>query len=295
MFNFVLNVWQNFCTLHSDIFFRKGLVMLNYKPLFLLYLCSVYQISLYSFNPKKIINDFWKKTEQEEMHKDLSLPDGSTVELSAQEGSILIKPWNQQKISIEAQKSGTQEELKDTTIAIKAPQAKTAPLTITTRTPEQKKAAIVNFTLIVPPHTSLIIRGSSGTVKVMDIDGMLDVSLAQGDIDISNATKSVIAKTGEGVIKVKQKQLDKKDSLFTENGSGNTHLYIPRETPATVHARTLAGVVTSEHAITLAPQTVKLNKDTWARIKKEIDGTIGTGGAPITLEATKGNISIEEY
>jgi hypothetical protein len=214
------------------------------------------------------------------------------------QGTLTVKPWNQNKIIIEAEKIGTAQELKDTSIAIKAPvaQAKPSHLTITTRGIPEQKAATVNYTLMVPEHTALLVRSSSqGIVKIKQLDGSLDISLAEGDIDIANATTSVSAKTGKGTIKLKQKKLGERESIFLENGQGDVYIYLPRETQATVHARTLNGTVTSAHAITLQPQTVRLNKETWERIKKEVDGTLGTGGAPITLEATKGNISIEEY
>ena len=55
-------------------------------------------------------------------------------------------------------------------------------------------------------------------------------------------------------------------------------------------------MITSEHPVTLAPVTRKLTKETWDTMKKNVEGTLGglKGGAPINLEATKGNIIIKE-
>jgi DUF4097 and DUF4098 domain-containing protein YvlB len=277
-------------------------MILYKKHLSLSIFFCIYHISAFSFNPKKLIDNLWQKTEQEYLHKDMPLTDLSTVEMNTCEGKILVKTWTQPKIVIEAEKIGTAAQLKGTTIGIKKQllEAKTTHITITTHTIPDQQAALVNYTIMVPEHCSLIIRcADKGQIKVKSLYGTLDVSLGEGDIDIADTTKSVSAKTGKGTIKLKQKKFSDADSVFLENGRGNIALYLPRETKARLHARTLAGTVSSEHPVTQT-YTAKWNKDTWARIKKEVDGTLGTeidtaAKGPITLEATKGDISIEEY
>lgn len=270
------------------------------KTMFTLFVfISVHHFSLYSFNPKKLINNLWQKKEQEYIHKDLPLEDKSTIELCTLEGKITVKAWNQKKMIVEAEKEGTSEELKNTTIGIKThtpSESKTAHVTITTRVIPDQKSAVVNYNLMIPEHCALTIQnGQKGSVKIKHLQGALDISLAEGDIEITDSTKAVTARTGKGTIKLKQKKFSEPSSIFLENGRGTIQLHLPRGINATVHARTASGVVTSEHAITLHPQTVKLNKDTWEKMKREVDGSIGSDGAPITLEATKGNITIEEY
>lgn len=263
----------------------------------------IYHISAFSFNPKKLIDNLWHKTEQEYLHKDMPLPDSSTVEINTCEGKILVKTWAQPKVVIEAEKIGVATQLKSTTIGIKKQslETKTAYITITTNVAPDQKPATVNYTIMVPEQCSVIVRCSNkGQIKVKSLYGTLDVSLGEGDIDITDATKSVTAKTGKGTIKLKQKKFNDSASIFLENGRGNIALYLPRETKAYLHARTLAGTVSSEHPVTQT-HTAKWNKETWARMRKEINGTLGleadtaTSKGPITLEATKGDISIEEY
>jgi hypothetical protein len=71
---------------------------------------------------------------------------------------------------------------------------------------------------------------------------------------------------------------------------------LPRETRAQLLAKTTQGTITSEHPVTLTPVTRVINKETWEFLKKNVEGTLGglKGGAPINLEATKGNIVIKE-
>ncbi len=277
---------------------------------------SVHHFSLYSFSPKKFMNNLWQKKEQEYVHKDLPLEDKSTVELYTLGGKITVKAWNQKKIIIEAEKEGTQEELKNTTIGIKTnilpkivadkdqekpssnskPESKTAHVTITTRVIPDQNPATVNYNLMIPEHCALTIDNKQkGSVKIKHLQGALDISLAEGDIEVADSTKAVTAKTGKGTIKLKQKKFSDPSSIFLHNDRGNIQLYLPRGIHATVHARTSAGVVTSKHPIKRETQPVPLNEATWEKDKREVDGTIGAEGAPVTLEATKGNISIEEY
>lgn len=269
------------------------------KLITLLLACSIPYFSLYSFNPKKLISNMWQKTEQELFQKDEPLEDKSTIEINGIEGKVSIKSWSQKKMIIEAEKVGTQEELKNTTIGVKKSkmaQSSATHVTITTRVASDKKAAAVNYNLMVPEQCSIIVRLSQkGAVKIKHMQGRVDISTLEGDIEITDSTSSVAAKTGKGSIKLKQKKFSDASSILLESGRGSIYLHLARDTKATLHARTLQGVVTSEHPISRTSFPEKQNKESWERIKREIDGTLAGGGAPITLESTRGTITIEEY
>ena len=129
------------------------------------------------------------------------------------------------------------------------------------------------------------------------ITGDIDISLEEGSIEITDSEKTVNAKTGLGDIIVHQKKFDDPYSIFLQSHRGNITLHLPSETKATLQAKTHTGSILSDHLVTLAPLSLKLNKDEWERLKKNIEGTLGglKGGAPITLEATKGTIRLKEY
>lgn len=241
----------------------------------------------------------WQKNEHELFQKDEPLEDNSTIEINGLEGKVSVKSWSQKKMIIEAEKVGSQEELKSTTIGVKKskiPQTTTTHVTITTRVAPDKKPASVNYNLMVPEHCSILIRlGQKGSIKIKHMQGRVDISTLEGDIEITDSTSTVTAKTGKGSIKLKQKKFGDASSILLESGRGNIYVYLPRDTKAALHARTLQGVVTSNHPVSRTSFAEKQNKESWERIKREIDGTLGGGGAPITLESTRGNIVIEEY
>ncbi len=261
------------------------------KLLFALALLSqVYHKSVEAFN----VNSLWRRAEQEHITKEYQIDTGSAIVITNTDGSITIKPWDQQKIMIEATKKGSAEELKATTLSCKS---FGSDATITTRVAQDQKSAAVDYTIMVPEETKIRIVQTKGPVKIKGVRGNLDVSVQDGEIDIIDATNIVTAKTGKGDIKIQQKKFGPKESLFVETLKGTITLHLPRETQAQLHAKTGAGSITSDHPVTLAPITVKLNKDGWDRLKKDVEGTLGggKGGAPITLETSKGNILIKEY
>ncbi len=249
----------------------------------------LYHTSAIAFN----ISSLWQKTEQQKIKQEYLVEKGCTLKLYNTEGSYTIKPWNQNKITIEAEKKGTAEELKATTIVCSV---NGTDVRVTTRLTEGSPSAEVHYTLMVPEDSSITLEQTRGPVTIKGVLGSINVSLQEGPITIKASTKSVIAKTGAGSITVEQKKLEEPYNIFLESHKGDVTLLLPRETRAQLYAKTAQGMITSDHPVTLAPVTRKLNKETWEYLKKNVEGTLGglKGGAPINLEATKGNIIIKE-
>ncbi len=249
----------------------------------------LYHTSAFAFN----LGNLWPKTEQQKVRQEYQVDKECSLKLYNTEGSYTIKPWNQNKITVEVEKKGTAEELAATTIG-----ANVSPneARITTRVPEGKSSAKMHYTLMVPEDASVTIEQTKGPVTIKGISGSINVSLQEGAITIDGSEKSVIAKTGSGAITVDQRKLDEANCIFLESHKGHINLILPRETRARLNAKTAQGMITSEHPVTLAPVTSKLTKETWDAMKKNVEGTLGglKGGAPINLEATKGNIVIKE-
>lgn len=245
------------------------------------------------FNPTKFIKQLWQKNQQEIIAHDYTVNPASIIELYTQSGDIVIKTWKQNKLAIQATKSGTKEELEATKVSFKSQPQKTI---ITTNCPDSSNCATVDYAIIVPEKSSIKIHANlNGSITIKHVEGLIDLFTSQGAIKVSGSTNCVIAKNHNGDIFIKQAIFGEPHSIFLESLKGNIFLYIPYDTKANLHARSLHGVVISELPVTLQSKTMKLNKEAWERIKKEAFGTLGCGGAPITLEATKGNITIGAY
>lgn len=196
------------------------------------------------------------------------------LEITTQKGDISIKPWDQPYVHIEAQKRGTHEEIQNTKIAV---DANTQTITLrTTGKRESDTTAQVTYKILVPTHASLSIRAQEGNILIKYCEGPTTVALNKGSLIVKVRTSSP------------------ESSLFAEVTQGDITLHTPTSLNANIHAKTLSGSVTSEVYITTVPQTVLWNKETWNHFKKELQGTLGEGGIPITLETTKGSIYLLE-
>ncbi len=252
--------------------------------------------------PLQAINFNWfKKKEIQKISKNIPVQPRTQITLLNTEGSYTIKPWAQQKIAIEVQKKGTEEQLAATTIKSKV-SGKEA--TISTHLKEKGSTAQVQYTLRVPEDASIKITQTKGPVTINGIEGDIDISLEYGNIDIKGSTKTVIAKTGKGTITVQQRKLVDLNSIFLQAHNGTITVYLPRETRATLNANVQRGTITSDHPVTMTI-TTKLDKYCWDRLKKEVSGVLGSfkntseleqlkASAPITLEVTRGAIHIKE-
>ena len=256
----------------------------------------VYHIPAYSINFK-----FWQKNDIEKIKKDIPVQKNTQITLFNTQGSYTIKPWNQQKIALEVEKTGSLDQLKATLIKSKVSGKEAS---ITTQLKEGESSAKVTYTLRVPEDASIKITQTRGPVTINGINGDIDVSVEYGSIDIKGSTKTVIAKTGSGKITLKQRKLVEPNSIFLQVHKGSIELYLPRETRASLHANVGRGTISSEHPVSMT-LTTKLDRYWVDRIKKDISGVLGNfrdhdelekfrASAPITLEVTKGNITIKE-
>lgn len=266
------------------------------KKNYLLPIClltSIYNSLNFAFSTPKFISRLWQKNEQEVLKKSYDIKPDGTLKIDNIQGNIQVKTWDKDKIEIEATKTGTVEDLKNTTLSVKS---NSDQVSITTKVPENAQAATVQYSIMVPEKAKIHLAiAEKGTIKIEHPMGPVDVATDDGAIDITDSTNIVTAKNRTGKMTIKQKKFSGDSCLFLESFNGDIYLYLPRETKANLQAKTIGGLITSEYPVTLYPITMKLNKDSWSRIKKEVKGTLSDGGAPITIETTKSNIYINEY
>lgn len=259
---------------------------------FLIILLSITYYNSFAFTPKDIISKIWK-TPQETINKEFEINAKTSVEIEHLTGNISVKTWSQQKVTVEAIKYGTEQEAKDTSITFKN-NPKT--LKIVTTVVGEHTEAPIDFNIYVPENSNLKIKIlNSGTIVINQAQLNLHLFNQEGSITINDATAKVTANTDNGDIIIKQKRFNEKSSIFATTFKGNISLFLPRESSANLKATTNNGVVVSTQLITLESQTVKLNKEYWASVKKQVIGTLGSGGSPITLECNKGDIKLDEY
>lgn len=211
------------------------------------------------------------------------------ITLNNQNGAIKVTSWNKPALMVEAIKRGSDEEIENTTFSVSVQEDM---VTITTETlNDQQKTAAIDYTLIIPRTAPLNIRSNSGNITLYESNANIDLQTLRGSIKIENATKSIRAQAPRGEVTIEQPEFSRDGSIFVE-AERNISLVLPENANALVHAHAPQGKIYSEIYVTLDPITTKLDKDAYKLLQHSIRGTMGAGGAPVTLESTRGSITI---
>jgi DUF4097 and DUF4098 domain-containing protein YvlB len=269
---------------------------------------------------------YWRPSYEQASIKELKIPAQGTVCVKNTEGDIAIKEWNQNTIQLKTTKRAFKNELLAQTQVITTLNETT--LTLATQRDTADQTTSVNYELIIPQHTKVKVStetGSiniekingtvhaitgNGTITLYDIVGSIDATTQTGniiiknsqgsiraetntgDISIQGARHTIVAKTQNGKITTECTNVPSLDTILLTTQTGDINLTVPQTTNADLQAHTHKGVLTCEQFVTTKPQTMQLNKKTWARVKKEVTGTLGTGEATIKLSANSGDIRI---
>lgn len=155
--------------------------------------------------------------------------------------------------------------------------------------------------LVKTDKGAITIKNSSKTITAQTINGPICIANAlgnisaitqKGNITIHGAKQSIIAKANKGKIEVTSLQVPDISKIHLTTDAGNISLALPKKTNARLCGKTNQGKIISEIPIKLKPRVTQLNRHAWARVKKEVEGTIGTGETDITLKSLHGTIRI---
>ncbi len=212
-----------------------------------------------------------ESVESHELIKRVAQPASLTI--SQEYGPVKVKGWDKEYISIRTVQKGSKEQLENTNVMLdksKLPHE----LTCTVSAKDaQKNIAEVSITAEVPFTCNVTINSTQGPIKTKRL-----------------LTQSISSSDGRIEIHVDKFTVD--SAIFVHNKRGSITLVAPKKIQAHLTASTFRGSVFSELFVTLEPFTTLLNRDYWQLVKKEVHGTLGDGGAPITLEAENGDIKI---
>jgi len=266
------------------------MIIFSYKLyVFFLIISTFYQNSRAEFSLDTIKN--WFLGNQEEIvYKEEPFNKNGTLTLANDNGTITVKTWSSPKIAAEIIKIGSEKERDSVTITTALDKNNAQIKTINSH---KHPKVLVHYNLIVPEQASLNITSKKGIIKIKNAQGPITAIAHQGSITITNAAQSIHAHASD-TINLSCLHISLNNSITLKTISGPIVLTMPVDTNAYVHAKTEYGTVTSDHFISLKPITSKLNHHAWTRFKREVQGTIGNGGASINLTSEYGAIKLLE-
>ena len=253
----------------------------------------------------------------------------SKCTLKNKQGNIRVKTDKQDKIFLKAiKKSADPQTVNKLTFSHKTVGQE---LVIQSSYDELTLDGMIDFELIVPQKLALNLATNEGTINTKDTYAPLAASTQKGSIEaaqvyhtldahtdikgdifirnphkqvkahttngniyIYDAQESIIAHADYGTVQMFAKEVPSTSSIKLTTISGTILLHIPADVNADLQASTKYGTITSDHFITLKPQTTQLNKQAWKRFQKQIDGVLGSGEAQIKLSSVKSNIKLLE-
>lgn len=247
----------------------------------LICICFFQPLDSFDFSFKKI-TAWFSGTKEETFFQEFPIAYNATVLLENSNGNINVKSWSLPKIAIEAIKSGPPKELSKISI-------ETIPLNnqLSIRTVLQSKNNYVHYKLIVPTQLNLILKTENGSIKIKKSSGIIQATTSNGSIDIQEASNSIYA-LASGPITVGFSSIPLQSTISLKSLKSTVALNLPNNTHATVKAQTMFNTIISHHFITLKPITTTFNKQTWEHFKRQLQGTIGNGGAAISIAAYNG-------
>jgi len=122
---------------------------------------------------------------------------------------------------------------------------------------------------------------AGGDIHIVASIGTLDLRSGGGDIHLLNDDGKVQGLTSGGSVWA---QLRANDGVSFRSGGGDIDLLLPRNVGAALEARSSGGSVTADFP--LSATRIRITSDT------RLSGTIGSGGALISLHASGGDIQI---
>lgn len=141
----------------------------------------------------------------------------------------------------------------------------------------------VSFEIFVPRKTSVTARAFNGGVRVLDIEGSMDLKTNNGGVQLERIAGDVYARTTNGGVHAdltgsrwQGRQLD------LETTNGGITLSLPANYSAQIEAGTVNGRVASEFPMTVSG---------WLS-RRRLEGKIGSGGPLIRLSTINGGINL---
>lgn len=238
------------------------------------------------FSVSKYVSSFFSKDEIEISTKEFSTI--TDLHIFNEKGNITINTWKHKTVMVEIIKSS--KDLKKIEIEISDHEGI---LSLRTHFLEDQIPSNVDFNIIVPEHVAIKASTAQGNISIKQALQDIEAVCQHGNIEIYGGQKDLTAKTDAGNISIERTMIAQDTLLQAYTLKGDITFKTPQSTKSCIYAKTLQGKTTSELLITLFPKTTKINNQTWADQKKEIEGYItAKTDSKIQLKTNSGNIKI---
>lgn len=139
----------------------------------------------------------------------------------------------------------------------------------------------INYKVTMPKGASLALVSTNGDILVTNVGGTFSAEASNGRIIATGLQGGTKVTTTNGVIELTFDNVGD-GGITAETTNGTITVAVPKTTNADLSARITNGAITNEGL------DVRVSEQS----RRRLDGTLGTGGPSIRLEATNGAITI---
>ncbi len=139
----------------------------------------------------------------------------------------------------------------------------------------------VHGTVTLPRGVKLDAESTNGDINVSSVVSQMQITTVNGDIEVRGATQSVKINTTNGDIDLGMDAVGSGLTVETTNGSVSVEL--PPSLNAALKLRTTNGELDLGFAANITSKTAR-----------QIIATLGTGGSPIDISTTNGDVSLRQ-
>lgn len=140
----------------------------------------------------------------------------------------------------------------------------------------------VGFRLETPSTTDIRLRSSNGGLSVTGVKGRMSLRTSNGSISLTDIAGDVEADTSNGsVVATLEGTSWDGPGLEVTTSNGSVRLELPENYSAQLTARSSNGSLNVDFPVTVR-----------GRIGREIETTLGSGGAPIKVRTSNGSVRV---
>ncbi len=222
----------------------------------------------------------------QEWNRTYPLAAGGTVEVINADGPIEVFAGPAGTVGVAAllaARAMTDERAKEILDGTKIDESATPRhVKLTTVLARRTRGLEVTYKVTVPPDARIEVTGNNGTLKVDGLRGHVKAMVANGGVELTGLRGSVDAASVNGFVSVKMAEVTARVRL--ESTNGRITLEIPKDTKATLTARSVNGGIT---VTGLAAQEAS------GRRIRNLESVLNGGGPEIDVRVTNGRITIE--
>lgn len=142
---------------------------------------------------------------------------------------------------------------------------------------------VVDYVIHAPAGARLDVKVVNSGVRSQGITGPANIEAVNGNLDVEGLTAGGRFKTVNGSIDAAFAAVAARDDISIETVNGNVDLKLPAESTFSLTARTINGGM-----------SFKFPMDKTKDGRTEVVGTVGPGGATVTLKSVNGNLRVRK-